>query len=107
MARREVLRVLRYLRKCLRERGVSISRMILFGSHARGEATADSDIDVAVISEDFRDRGIFERGDLVGDAHDQVLKKFMVPLDIVTMTPEELEVGTSLAAQFVSQGTPI
>jgi predicted nucleotidyltransferase len=107
MADRKVLRILRYLERCLGESGLNVSKMILFGSHARGEAVPDSDIDVAIISEDFRGRGIFERSDLIGDAHERVVEKFVVPLDIVTMTPEELERGTSLVAQFVSQGRPV
>jgi predicted nucleotidyltransferase len=32
------------------------ARIILYGSHARGEATADSDIDIMVVETDVRDR---------------------------------------------------
>ena len=37
----------------LRLQGVKVSRMIVFGSYAKGRAKADSDIDVAVISSQF------------------------------------------------------
>ena len=32
------------------------------------------------------------------------IKKFMIPLDIITMTPEELESETSLIADYVKDG---
>lgn len=37
----------------LERRGVSVERIVLYGSHARGEARADSDVDIAVFSEAF------------------------------------------------------
>jgi predicted nucleotidyltransferase len=37
----------------LREHGFHIDRVILFGSHARGDAQADSDIDLLVPSPNF------------------------------------------------------
>jgi uncharacterized protein len=36
--------------------GGRIERVVLFGSHARGEATVDSDYDVAVFLHEFTDR---------------------------------------------------
>jgi predicted nucleotidyltransferase len=37
----------------VRRRGLRASRAILFGSHARGEAGPDSDIDILVIAPEF------------------------------------------------------
>ncbi len=37
----------------LKQKGIAIDRVILYGSHARGNAKADSDIDVAVVSKNF------------------------------------------------------
>ena len=50
--------VLRYL-DAVTESGIPVEGAVVFGSHARGEATADSDIDLIVISSVFdppRDR---------------------------------------------------
>lgn len=37
----------------LKQQGVNISKIILFGSYAKGRATPDSDIDVVVVSNQF------------------------------------------------------
>ena len=55
----EILKVVRDYLAAVRSAGIGAERAIVFGSHARGEATADSDIDVLVIAPDFdgpRDR---------------------------------------------------
>lgn len=48
-----IINVLKKFRDVLIDKGVRIEKMILYGSHARGDATEFSDIDIAIISEDF------------------------------------------------------
>ena len=50
--------------------GGRLKAVVLFGSHARGEATRDSDVDVAVVLDDF-DNG-YEEIDRVGDLFSQL-----------------------------------
>ena len=89
MAKRKVKAAIKFLERCLKEGGVTPSRIILFGSQAKGKATKESDIDVVIISEDFRSKDILERAAMTKDAVVRTLKKFMIPLDIVTLTAEE------------------
>ena len=107
MVRTKVQRAVRYLEQRLRDGGVNVSRIVLFGSHARGRGTADSDLDVAIVSEDFRGRGILERADMTTQAEVETIRKFLVPFDIVTLTPEEYESGTSLVARFAQDGVTL
>ena len=89
MAKHKVKAAIEFLERCLKEGGVTPSRIILFGSQAKGKATKESDIDVVIISEDFRNKDILQRAAMTKDAEVRTLKKFMIPLDIVTLTPEE------------------
>lgn len=88
----------------LHRRGLRISKIILFGSQAEGSAMPDSDIDIAVVSEDFRDKNIMERAELLNGADAVTIRKFMVPLDVVMMSPEDYAKESSIIAAYVRQG---
>lgn len=51
--------------------------------------TRGSDIDIAVISDDFAGKDIFDRALMTKDAEIQTVKKFRVALDVITLTTEE------------------
>ncbi len=70
----------------------------------RGTATEESDIDIVIVSEDFKKKNIFKRANLTKDAEIRTIKKFMIPLDIITLTPEEYESRKSLSAEYAHQG---
>ncbi len=53
MAKREVVRTIKKFVEALRREGITVDRVILYGSYARGRTRPDSDIDVAVISRNF------------------------------------------------------
>jgi predicted nucleotidyltransferase len=104
MAQKRAKEVVRFLLNCLKENGLRISKIVIFGSQAKGTATEESDIDIVIISEDFKRKNIFKRAELTKEAEIQTIKKFMVPLDIITLTPEEYENRTSLMAEYAHEG---
>lgn len=60
-------------------------RIILFGSHARGQARDDSDLDLLVIESDVEDR-----------SHEMVrlrrlLRPLRIPVDILVFSADEVE----------------
>jgi predicted nucleotidyltransferase len=65
---REVSQVIKNLVSFLKENGVKVNRLILFGSYAQGNARSESDLDIAVISETFNNRGLLRRQELLGEA---------------------------------------
>ncbi len=75
---REIQRI---VRRIVRE--FHPERVILFGSHARGEAGPDSDVDLLVVMHadgKKREKQLEIR---------RTLRDFSVPVDIVVSTPEE------------------
>jgi len=104
MAKGIVLEAITFLKQQLEKSGLHFSKLILFGSQATGNATEDSDVDIVVLSDDFRDKDIFERVRLTMDAEILTIKKFTIPFDIITMTPEEFESGSSLIGLYTSEG---
>ena len=107
MAEIRIVEVIDYLSGCLRARGLHVEKLVLFGSHARGRADDESDIDLAVVSGDFRDKDIFARVELTREAEMETVFKFIVPMDLVLMTPEEYESRTSPVAAYARDGKVI
>lgn len=62
--------------------GFQPERIILFGSHARGDATAQSDIDLLVVMPDGTDRR------QTAIAIKEVLHDVRVPKDVIVTTPD-------------------
>jgi predicted nucleotidyltransferase len=56
MAKDEVIGKVKEYIRILNESGLNIEKAFLYGSAARNEATADSDIDVLLVSRDFENR---------------------------------------------------
>ena len=104
MAKDKVTEAIKFFEICLKEKGLKVSKIILFGSQSEGKATKGSDLDILIISSDFQNKDIFERAKLTKEAEIKTIKKFKVPLDIVTLTSEEFESGKSLVAEFARKG---
>jgi predicted nucleotidyltransferase len=106
-SRVRIAEVIDYLNGRLRARGLHVEKLVLFGSHARGRADEESDIDLAVVSGDFRNQDIFARVELTREAEMETVLKFIVPMDLVLMTPEEYESRTSPVAAYAREGKVI
>jgi predicted nucleotidyltransferase len=104
MVKSTVIEALAFMRECLEEEGLRVAKIILFGSYAREKATEESDIDVAIVSDDFRNKDIFERAKLTQDPEILTIRKYMIPLDIITLTTEEYESGSSLISLYAQDG---
>ncbi len=104
MTENKVEEAIKFLERCLKEKGLKVSKIILFGSQVKGKTTEESDVDILIISEDFCGKDIFERARLTKEAEIMTLKKFMMPFDIVTLTSEEFERGTSLVVEYARKG---
>ncbi len=71
----------------LRRLRIRPERITLFGSWAQGVAHAGSDIDLIVVSRDFRGKGLRRRLELLGVAAARAL----VPIQALGYTPREIE----------------
>jgi len=100
MDKKTVLAIISDFRKILEAAGVRPQKLILFGSFANGDYHQDSDIDIAVVSEDFEGKSYWERIDLLSDA----IYKIFKPIEAVAMTPKEWQQSDSLIANYARGG---
>ena len=71
-------------------------QVILFGSHARGEAHDTSDVDLMIVAESNLPR--FKRSRVLYS----LLRPYPFPMDLIVYTPEEVERGKQSPLSFVS-----
>jgi predicted nucleotidyltransferase len=71
-------------------------QVILFGSHARGEAHDASDVDLMIVAESDLPR--FKRSRILY----RLLRPYPFPMDLIVYTPEEVERGKQSPLSFVS-----
>ena len=100
MDKNAVVEIVDRFRKGLEARGIRPEKVILYGSYAKGVATAVSDIDVVVISSDFSGKGFWERIEILSD----VIYEMFAPLDAVALTPDEWDGGESFVVDFARNG---
>jgi predicted nucleotidyltransferase len=72
------------------------SQVILFGSYARGEANAQSDVDFMIIAESDVPR--FKRSRELY----KLLRPYPFAMDLIVYTPQEIERGKRSPVSFVS-----
>ncbi len=82
--------------------GYDPEKIIIFGSHARGQASRHSDLDIMVIKD--TDAGQFDRIREVSE----LVRPRPLPLDILVKTPEEiehrLEIGDCFIREIMDEG---
>ncbi|MBI4148517.1 nucleotidyltransferase domain-containing protein [Candidatus Woesearchaeota archaeon] len=84
---------------------VSVEKIILFGSRARGKAKRESDVDLIVVSKNFKGKKSYERA--VGFYRHWNLD---YPVDFLCYTPEEfkkLSKMITIVRQAVREGVEI
>ena len=100
----KVLEAINFFSAVIQKNGIPINDLILFGSSSTGTATPQSDIDIAIISNAFEGRDIFERALMTKEAEIETVRKFKVSLDILTLTTKEFHDQNSLIASTLRKG---
>lgn len=96
MAKKEIKVIGKTLCELLHLKGITIKKIVLFGSYAKGREKVSSDFDIIVVSKDFRGKDIFEKVELVSGIHRELVKKVKKPFDIVYYSDTEWNKGHSL-----------
>ncbi|MEI6286445.1 MAG: nucleotidyltransferase domain-containing protein [Bacillota bacterium] len=86
---------------------IVVEKLILFGSGAREEMTADSDLDFALVSKMFIGKSRQERSLLIKRAITKLIREFLIPVDVITLTPEELADKSRMIAYYVAEGSEL
>ena len=102
MVKREDLGKIKRLSAALKEAGIKVKTLYLYGSRVKGKAGRDSDLDVAIVSEDFS-------GDLTADLKSilPALKKSDAAIEPVFYRPEEFREEDPLVWEIQHSGVKV
>ncbi len=87
----------------LAQLGIRVQKLIMFGSYAQGTATPESDLDLAVLSDDFAGMDVWSKLSLLGRARLGLAK----PMEIMGLTAAEFQAaasGTFIADEIRTKG---
>jgi predicted nucleotidyltransferase len=87
------------LKQLLENRGINADKIVVFGSYGRGDKREDSDIDLIIVSKNFRNKSIFERVELTSGIGRKLVKTFKKPFDLMLYSDLEWEDGHSIVIQ--------
>lgn len=105
---KKVILDLKKFKTALEVNGIKVNRIIVYGSHAQDNARTDSDIDVAVISNNFRKLNILKRLELLGSVLARA--RIMAPIEALGYTEAEYrspQKGTFLSDEIKLKGKVI
>jgi len=98
-----VLNIVARFREALGKQSIHNARLILFGSHARGDAHEGSDIDLVVVSNDFVGKDYWRRINILTEAIYEVFE----PIQAVALTPEEWAAGELTICEYAKDGVDV
>ena len=98
-----VLNIIEQFKCTLSDKGIRIDRIVLFGSHATNVQRPDSDIDIIVVSDSFKDMSYWQRIDILADAISDIFQ----PIEAIGMTNEEWDNKTFLVSEYARSGVDI
>lgn len=75
---------------------IHVDKIVIFGSYAKGGEKEESDIDIIIVSRDFRGKDIFERVELTTGIGRELVHRTRKPFDIMYYSDEEWEKGRSI-----------
>jgi len=96
-AKSQIKEIIKEYKQALKNLGINVNRIILYGSFAKGSQREDSDIDVVVISDDFEKMNLRGRLEVLGIAAARMMK----PIEARGYTPKELKMATQ--ASFLKE----
>jgi len=104
MAEARVVESAELIKNLLKDRNITVDRIIVFGSYAKGNYTKDSDLDIAVISRDFNEKDVFQKAEMLKGLKWTLVEKFELPFDIVPVSLKQWQESSSLVIDFIKEG---
>ena len=95
-----VLNIVNQFKDNITQKGIHVDRILLYGSYANNMQRQDSDIDIVIVSDSFKDMDYWHRINILADAISDIFQ----PIEAVGMTNEEWNNKVFMAAEYAQNG---
>lgn len=89
IAKREVIKAKNLLFDLFRQRNITLDKVVIFGSFTKNNVRPDSDLDIILVSKNFRNKNLFERIKLAQGIHWSLGEKIHRPIDLMYYSDKE------------------
>jgi len=96
MAERKIIKAIEIIKDFFIFNNLNLNKLILFGSNSAGRNSKESDIDLIVISDDFRNKNLFAKAEMMGNLEWELVKKTNTPFDILYYSTDQWKNSDSL-----------
>lgn len=108
MVKKEIITTKELLLELLNDRSINVNKIVIFGSYIKNKHSKDSDMDIIIVSENFRDKDIFEKVRMTRGIHKELVRRIKKPFDILYYSDKEWSNTLSLVANMAkSEGKVI
>jgi uncharacterized protein len=84
-------------------KGLFLDKVVLFGSYAQGRQGPESDIDLIIVSRDFRGKRLMEKVELASGLNWQLVHQTKKPFDLLYYSDLEWKKGSSVIISAVKK----
>ncbi len=98
MVEKNARKVIEDLRRALESNGITIQKLVLYGSRSRDPLDHFSDIDLVIVSPDFREKDYWERVQMISP----LIPRSAYAVEPLLVTPQEWEEQASLIIAVAS-----
>jgi len=84
------------LKENFRKRKLKLNKLVLFGSYAGKDFTKESDVDLIIVSSDFRDKSLSKRVKIMLGLNRELVRHLKKPVDTFYYSDKEWNEGESL-----------
>ena len=96
MVERKIIKVKEIIKDYFKLKKLNLNKIVLFGSYSKGNFNLDSDIDLAIVSSDFKGKSLFEKAKLTGNLDWELVRKTNMSFDILYYSEDEWNNSNSL-----------
>jgi len=84
------------IKRLFKKKKLKLNKLVLFGSYALKKNTRNSDIDLIIVSRDFREKSYNQRVKIMKGLNRSLVNTLNKPVDIIYYSDEEWRKGNSL-----------